>query len=318
MRLFTFALPWRSGYGPRSAMPRLLALLTPTAMPYPRLAVPPQPPVYTGLHTDYYPWAEVTVDLATRQAQGLSAVFDMEQGGQWARFVWVRGALQGGFTAQNEVMWPAAMAALPRAQVTLTALDPVVAELIWASRTVPLQALDGVWPTHEAALVHHRFSGVILCDGAVSYWAGGQVVGGQLPPEGAACLALPLLSDAGITPPAPAAATPAPAARPATLLPFWTELIAATHRVSPLDEAWRLVSVRLAEQYPCLDPFAHEVYVEGGELHVEAEVAPGELRSALLGAYQAALARLGLRLADLPVAELRTRPEWAAAGLEVA
>ena len=293
-------------------------------MPYPRLAVPLDRPLYAGLHTDYYPWAEVTVDLATRQAQGLSAVFDMEQEGSWARFVWVRGALQGGFTAQNEVMWPAAMAALPRAQVSLTALDPVVAELIWASRTVPLQALDGVWPTHQAALTHHRFSGVILCEQAVSYWAGGEVVGGELPPTGASCLALPLLAETAVTPPASAAPAVASAAPSATatgstaLLPFWTELIATTHRVSPLDETWRLVSVRLAEQYPCLDPFAHEVYVEGGELHVEAELAPDEMQGALLSAYQATLARLGLRLADLPVAELRTRPEWAAAGLEVA
>ncbi|SMB91490.1 hypothetical protein [Deinococcus hopiensis] len=286
-------------------------------MPYPRLAVPPQQAAYTGLHTDYYPWAEVTLDLAMRQAQGLSAVFDMQQGEQWARFVWVRGALQGGFTASSEVSWPAAMVGLPRAAVTLTALDPVVAELIWASRAVPLQALDGVWPTHEAALAHHRFSGVLLCGETVSFWAGGQVVGGERPAEGATCLALPLLTELGASAPAaPPAATSAP--EPASMLPFWTDLIAATHRVTPLDETWRLVSVRLAEHHPCLDPFAHEVFVEGGQLHVEAELAPDEMSAALLSAYQATLARLGLRLADLPVAELRTRPEWTAAGLEVA
>lgn len=277
-------------------------------MPYPRLAVPLDRAVYTDLHTDYYPWTEVTLDLATRQPQGLSGVFDVQQDERWARFVWVRGALQGGFTASGDVSWPAAMASMPRGQVTLVALEPAVAELVWISRSQPLQALDGVWPTHQGALTHHRFSGVILCGDTCSYWAGGQVVGGELPPEGGSCLVLPLLNEPVSPPPTPSG--------PMSPLTFWTQLIAATHQASPVDEAWRLVSVMLAEKHPCLDPFAHEVFVENGELHVESEVSPGELRPALLSAYQATLARLGLRLADLPVGELRARPEWTAAGLE--
>ncbi|MEW6422037.1 MAG: hypothetical protein AB1511_09970, partial [Deinococcota bacterium] len=100
------------------------------------------------------------------------------------------------------------------------------------------------------------------------------------------------------------------------LLDFWRDLIAAAHRVTPLDEAWRLVSVRLAGDHPCLDPFAREVTVQGGRLHVEADVPTGEVLPALLGAFQATLARLGLRLTDLPLGGLPARPEWTAAGLE--
>lgn len=267
-----------------------------------RLAVPLDHAVYTGLHTDHYPWTEVTLDLATRQAQGLSAVFDAQQGPDWARFVWVRGTLRGGFTATGDLTWPIALAALPRAQVTLAVLDPAVAELVWASRTQEPQPLAGPWPEPQVSLARERFSGVLLGGQACSFWAGGEMIAGTLPPPGAACFTL-----ASATP-----VTPGPEA----LLAFWTELIAAAHRAAPLDEAWRLVSVRLAEQHPCLDPFAREVVVQGGRLHVDPELPPAEVQPALLAAFRAVLARLGLRLADLPLADLRARPEWLAAGLE--
>ena len=44
-------------------------------MPQPRLPLPPEPAVYSGLHTDHYPWTEVTSDLLTRQGQGLTRIF---------------------------------------------------------------------------------------------------------------------------------------------------------------------------------------------------------------------------------------------------
>ncbi|WP_034387758.1 hypothetical protein [Deinococcus sp. YIM 77859] len=267
-----------------------------------RLAVPLEQAVYTGLHTDHYPWTEVTLDLATRQAQGLSAVFDAQQGPNWARFVWVQGTLQGGFTPAGDLTWSAAMAALPRAQVTLVALNPAVAELVWRSRMQAPQPLEGAWPQPQADLTRQRFSGVLLGEQACSFWVGGERIAGTLPSPGAACSVL-----ASAVPLAPG---------PEALLAFWTELIATVHRAAPLDEAWRGVSMRLAEQHPCLDPFAREVSVQNGQLHVDPDVPPTEVQPALLDAFRATLARLGQRLADLPLAELRARPEWRAAGLE--
>jgi len=272
-------------------------------MPQLRLDVPPDRAVYARLLTDHYPWTEVTVDLAARQAQGLSGVFDAQQGGRWARFVWVGGVLRGGFTAGGEVGWATALAALPRAEVSLTALDPAVAERVWTSRTLEPQPLDGAWPGPRAVLEGQGFSGVLLGAGACSFWSAGQVAGGRLPDPGAVCEVL--------------AEPVGPAYGPA-LLDFWAELIATAHRHAPLDEAWRQVSLRLAGEHPCLDPFAREVTVQGGRLTLDPELPPGEAQPALLSAFQATLARLGLRLADLPVGGLRAQPEWAAAGLETA
>ncbi|GAA5531943.1 hypothetical protein [Deinococcus aluminii] len=273
-------------------------------IPHPRLAVPLDRAVYRQLLTDHYPWTEVTVDLARRQAEGLSGVFDAQQGPDWARFVWVRGTLRGGFSAAGDVTWPATLSALPRAQVTLTALDPAVADLVWSSRDQTPQVLEAPWPGSQATLERQRFSGVLLAGQTCSFWEGGRTVGGTLPPPGVPCLTLSRL--------------PGGAEAHAALLGFWRELIATTHRVTPLDEAWRLVSLRLAGEYPCLDPFAREVTVQGGQLQVEPDVPAAEVQPALLSAFQATLARVGLRLADLPLTELRARPEWASAGLEVA
>lgn len=272
-------------------------------MPQPRLPLPPEPAVYRGLHTDHYPWTEVTSDLLTRQGQGLSAVFDAQQGPHWARFVWVGGALQGGFTARGEVGWPQAMAGLPRAQVSLTPLPPAVAETVWAARTHSPQPLEEVWPQGRARLEGSRFSGVLLAGEACSYWQDGQLLGGQVPQPGATCELLGELMQA-----------PSEAA----MLVFWKDLIAAAHNHAPLDEAWRSVCVGLAGEHPCLDPFAREVTVQGGHLTADPGVPAHELHPALLAAFHASLARLGQPLDDLPLGTLPDRPEWQAAGLGAA
>lgn len=277
-------------------------------MPQPRLDVPRDRAVYTQLLTDHYPWTEVTVDLAARQAQGLSGVFDAQQEGTWARFVWVGGRLCGGFTAAGDVGWPAMLAALPRAEISLIPLDPATAELLWTSRTLEPQPLEGAWPDPAPLLERQGFSGVLLGGGACSFWSGGRVAEGKLPQPGSLCAVLsaqPLL---------PAQALGAVEA--AAQLAFWADLIATAHRHTPLDEAWRQVSVRLAGEHPCLDPFAQEVTVQQGRLTLDPDLPPAEAQPALLDAFQATLARLGLRLADLPVGALRTRREWIAAGLE--
>lgn len=262
-------------------------------------ALPLDRAVYTRLHTDHYPWTEVTVDLAARQAGGLSGVFEARQGAGWARFVWVGGTLRGGFTAAGETAWTAMTAALPRARVTLAELDPAAADLLWRCREAEAQTLDGPWPDAHAALAGAAFSGLLLGGSACSFWEAGRPVGGTLPPAGSACHTL--------SPPGP---------DEASLRAFWAELLALTHASAPLDEAWRAVCVRLAGEHPCLDPFAQEVLVQGGRLRIEPEVPAGEWRPALLAAFQGTLARLGLRLADLPLAELRGRAAWVAAGLE--
>lgn len=123
-------------------------------------------------------------------------------------------------------------------------------------------------------------------------------MGGSLPPSGSACHLL----------------TP-PGADEASVAALWAEVLALTHRSAPLDEAWRAVCVRLSAEHPCLDPFAREVTVQGGRLHVEPDVPAEEWRPALLAAFQATLARLGVRLADLPLAEVRGRSAWTVAGL---
>lgn len=272
-------------------------------MPQPRLPLPPAPAVYRGLCTDHYPWTEVTADLLTRQGQGLSAVFDAQQGPHWARFVWVAGALRGGFTAGGEVGWPQAMAGLPRAQVSLTPLPPALAETVWGTRTHAPRPLEGGWPGGRAWLEGSRFSGAVVAGGACSYWQGGQPLGGELPEPGAAC---ELLGEA------------APAPSDAQMLAFWQDLFAATHRHAPLDEAWRTVCVGLAAEHACLDPFAQEVAVQGGHLTVDPGVPAPELYPALLAAFDACLARLGQPLTDLPLGTLPDRPEWRAAGLGAA
>lgn len=254
------------------------------------------------LHTDHYPWSEVTADLAARQTQGLSGVLEAWQGPHWARFVWVGGAPRGGFTAAADVSWPAALAALPRAQVTLTALDPAVAELIWTSRTLAPQPLSGLWPAPQDTLERQRFTGVLLGDPACSFWEGGRLLGGTLPAPGAACAVL-------------TSVVPEPETGE-TGLDLWRDLVAAANRLQPLDDAWRQASLGLARQHPCLDPFAREVTVQGGRLEVDADLPAAEWRPALLSVFRATLARAGVRLDELPLAELRARSGWHAAGLE--
>ncbi|WP_216319378.1 hypothetical protein [Deinococcus aestuarii] len=265
---------------------------TPPALPLDRA-------VYTRLHTDHYPWTEVTVDLAARQAGGLSGVFEARQEAGWARFVWVAGTLRGGFTAAGDTAWTAVTAALPRARVTLAELDPAAADLFWSCREEAPEPLAGAWPDARDTLERSGFSGLLLGASACSHWQAGRPVGGTLPPTGAVCHRLSPPGNGG-----------------AILADFWAEVIALTHRTTPLDEAWRTVCVRLCAEHPCLDPFAQEVTVQGGRLHVELDLPAGEWRPALLAAYQGTLARLGVRLADLPLAELRGRPAWTAAGLE--
>lgn len=267
----------------------------------PAVPVPTDQAVYTAISTDHYPWTEIAVDLATRRSQGASCIFDAWQEDRWARFVWLRGDALGGFTwGGQEVSWATTMQALPRARVSLSAQSPKIAGLVWAARASAPQPLAGVWPAPHRSLERELFSGVLVSGAAGSYWESGQVVGGALPAPGAAATAY---------------APYAEVSREA-LASFWKELVEVVARSVPLETAWWEISTRLSASHACLDPFAREIALRGAALHIDPALEVREFRPALLAALRGSLARLGVRLADLPTGPLRERPEWAAAGLE--
>lgn len=267
-----------------------------------RLPLPTDRPVYTQLSTDFYPWTEVLTDLERRQDPEFSAVMDVQQDDRWARFVWVRGAARGGVGAGGrDVTLEAAMRGLPRAQVSLVNVDPLVAEIVWTCRTNTPRVLGNTWPAAFDELNRERFYGALLSGPNCSYWESGRVVTGALPQSGVPCVVV----------------SPVSRLDRETFIMFWQELIALTQRANPaFSEAWRQVSMQLSAEHLVLDPFAHEVTVSGGQLRVERDVSLRELRPALLAAYQASLVRLGMRLADLPTANLRQHEVWVASGLE--
>ncbi|WP_243398130.1 hypothetical protein [Deinococcus koreensis] len=263
--------------------------------------MPTDQAVYTAISTDHYPWTDIAVDLATRRSQGASCVFDAWQDGRWARFVWARGEVLGGFTwGGQDVSWATTMQALPRAQVSLSTQSPKIAGLVWAARASTPQPLDDVWPGLQRRLEREMFSGVLVSGTGGSYWDSGQVIGGTLPAPGAAATAY----------------APYAEVSPQALATLWKELVEVVARSVPLETAWWEVSTRLSVTYDCLDPFAREIALRGTALHIDPALEVSEFRPALLAALRASLARLGVRLADLPTAPLRDRPEWAAAGLE--
>ncbi|MFC3835495.1 MULTISPECIES: hypothetical protein [Deinococcus] len=265
------------------------------------LPAPEDQAVYLGLSTDHYPWTDITIDLAVRQGQGLSGIFDARQDGRWARFVWLRGELLGGFTwGGQEVTWATATLALPRAHVSLTVQEPRVVQLLWSSRSSTPQPLAEPWPGVQEGLQRDMFTGVVLGGGHSSYWEAGQIQAGTVPPPGTACLTI----------------TPYSEISAAQLAGFWQALLVTVNRSVPLETTWREVCTRLCSTYDCLDPFAQEIVLRGGHLFVDPELSLQQIRPALLAALRGTLSRLGVRLNDLPLMELRARPEWTAAGLE--
>lgn len=269
-----------------------------------RLPVPTDRSAYPRLCTDFYPWTEVLIDLERRQEPEFTAVLDVQQDERWARFVWVRGALRGGVGAGGgEVTLDAAMRGLPRAKVSLTQVDPLVAEVVWACRKNTPRVLAEVWPTAFDELSREHFYGALLSGPYCSYWEAGRVVTGALPQPGMTCVVV----------------TPVTRMDRDSFVQFWQELVALTGRANAgFTEAWRQVSLQLSAEHVALDPFANEISLSGGQLHIEPDLSVTEMRSALLAAYQGTLARLGLSLTDLPTARLQQHEAWAASGLESA
>lgn len=273
----------------------------PSQMTSSPLPLPADRAVYLGISTDHYPWTEVTVDLTARQAQEFTGVFDAMQDDRWARFVWVRGNLLGGFTrGGQDVPWAATTHALPRAWISLAEVTPAVANIIWSSRAALGRHYPGNWPDIRPTLERELFYGLLISGTACSMWDNGQVVGGQLPPPSGKCLAF----------------SPHNESTREDQVKFWQDLVQAMHRSMPLDDLWRQVIVRLSDDFPCLDPFAQEIAFQGGKLEIDPNLSVAEFRPALYAAVKSVLARAGLKASDLKLGELRDRPEWATAGLE--
>ncbi len=267
-------------------------------------ATPPPLPldrmIYAGLCTDHYPWTEIMVDLEARQAAGFSGVLDAAQGERWARFVWARGQCLGGFTSGGQVVgWAQVHGGLPRARVRLGECAPPVSAVIWTSRAARAGQMAGRWPETHLILKHEQFYGLLVSEELCSVWESGQVLAGHLPDSGALCVAY----------------SPNTPENRERLLRFWRDLLAAVHNNVALDEVWQQTCVRLSAEYPCLDPFVHDVTLRGGVLNVDPGVAVGEFRPALQTALRTALLGLGVGLDNLALGDLPTRPEWAAAGL---
>ncbi|GGR79861.1 hypothetical protein [Deinococcus sedimenti] len=281
-------------------MPDPTAPSAPPKLTHP-VAVPLDAAVYGVLSTDHYPWTDVTADLSVRQGQQFTGVFDAWQGNRWARFLWNQGTLLGGYTSSGQnVGWSTVMQGLPRAHVRLTELSPRLVDLLWATRDVEGRPAPAAWPAARAELERSHYHGLILSGAACSYWLAGRLVAGDLPADGAGAWLF----------------SPHSESNREDLLQFWQDLLSATNRAHPLETAWQEVTMRLADMHPCLDPFAQDVTFQGGRLTVQEDVPVDEFRPALADALRGTLSRLGLRLVDLPITNLREQPEWAASGLE--
>lgn len=274
----------------------------PTPPPIIRLPLPNDRLTYQQLSTDFYPWTEVLLDLERRQDSEFSAVMDIQEEVRWARFVWVRGALRGGVGAGGaDVDLQTAMMALPRASVTLATVDPLVAEIIWSCRSTTPKLLATTWPDAFDELNRERFYGALISGGNCSFWDSGRVVTGALPQTSVPCIVV----------------SPVTSVDRNALLHFWKILIEVAHRTNPaFSETWRQVSMQLSAEHMALDPFAHDISVRAGQLQVSSDVSVQEFRPAILAAFQGTLVRLGMRVSDLPLSNLRDQEVWKISGLE--
>jgi hypothetical protein len=262
------------------------------------LNLPPERAVYTGLSTDHYPWAEVYGDLALRPQ--FSGALDVQQGELRGRFIWVGGELRGGHDLEGDLDFRTVPVTFARASVSLTQLEPVLAQLVWLCRDGDQQPLSITWPDARDLLAPRRFRGALLGEHACSYWEDGRLLAGALPENGERLSTL------------------APRARytHTDLEAFWGEVLRATASRMPLQEAWRQAATRLAEDHPCLDPFAREVWFDGQALHLDPELPIPEFRTAMLAQYRTMLTLNGVALRNLPMPEARIHPLWPSSGLE--
>ncbi len=258
----------------------------------------PSRPVYV-LSTDHYPWSEVCHDLEQRPR--LSAVLEVRQDGRQGRLLLSGGVVLGCFDQKNDLGQPEFMRAFPRATLQLSLLEPALVSLAWQCRAAQPKRLPQAWPEAQDELSSTGFSGVLLGGdrgGEISYWQAGRAVAGKLPGVGAVY---------GLSVPQQLSA--------AALVSFWSQVLGlAARQAHNLAELWSSSAADLAGQYPCLDPFAREVWLEQLTLRALPDLNVVELREALLAVFEATLRRARVRLRGLPLGDLQASPIWSASG----
>ena len=262
------------------------------------LQLPLERAVYGDLSTDHYPWTEVYTDLSQRPQ--FSGVLEVQQAELQGRFVWVGGELRGGHDLEGDLDLRTLPVTFARAQVSLTQLEPALAGLIWVCRDGEQTTLPLDWPDARDLLASRRFRGALLGASACSFWEDGRLVAGTLPAAGETLRTV----------------TPRARYTHTDLEAFWSEVLRGTGTRLPLAEAWRQAAARLADQHPCLDPFAREVWLDGSTLHADPELPIPELRAAMLTQYRTMLSLHGVALRSLPLPDARAHPLWPSSGLE--
>lgn len=259
------------------------------------MAIPAGRTVYQ-VSSLYFPWSEVYADLEARA--GFSGVLSWNG----ARFWWAQGRPLGG-SLRGEVYpeLPALACRTPGGRLTLTELRPGAATLAHAAaeqlRTAT-PAAPQPWSDAQAVVRSPGFTGAVLSPGRSLLWqAGQQLCSGELPADGEAVELL-------------AAATEL---NPERLIRFWNRVL-SLHTELQSEAEWRAAALELADDHPCLDPFAREITLRRGELHLDADVPAEELQPALLAALGQMMARAQLSAHDPLLAALTRHPLWESSG----
>ncbi len=275
------------------------------------LTLPQDRSAYVALPTDYWPWTVAFADLEGRD--NLSGALELRFEGRRARALWAEGVPLGGHYAgenvgaggsadegagegtEEDVAFDALAARWPRAELSLYLLDPAVARLAWQCRAAAERPAAGAWDALRGDLTRRAYSGVVRAAGGDSYWQGGARLGGPEP--------LPGERVSLLTPNRRDATAPEIAA-------FYGAALTLAGQRFAAEPHWRAACLDLADEHPCLDPFAREVVFERGALTVNQDVPAAELLLALPAAFAATAAHAGLRVADLPLEPLRAHPLW--------
>ena len=278
-------------------------------MVHPWPVVPRDRPVYSGLPTDFWPWPEALHDLTRRP--GLSAILEISPdpgATPTARAIWADGHALGVHTdlTTPEGQAPGAPTDLtalavtyPRATLSLYIVDPAVARLAWQCLLADTQSPPAPWSTLRTQLAFRAYTGMVRAPSGDSYWQAGVRIAGREPrSEELVALLSPSLRHV----------------TSAAVLEFFNAALLIARREVPVDDVWHATVMELADMHACLDPFAREVLLEGGQLSLGADVPADELLPALRDGFQLAVNRAGRRLAQLPLESLRANPLWSHAG----
>ncbi|MFC4452814.1 hypothetical protein [Deinococcus sonorensis] len=263
------------------------------------LALAPERTVYADLSTDHYPWSEVYLDLASRTQ--LAGVLDVRDGDQLGRYIWNGGEVRGAYlSGRGDLPELAALPALlPRGSVSLYQLEPVLAELVWECRHGTFTDVQVPWPEARDLLAGRRYRGVLLsAGGACSFWDDGRLLGGTLPAPNEPVQTVAQQVQFGLE----------------ELTQFWSEVLATLATRVPLETNWRTAVTALADEHPCLDPFAREVWLEGSQLRLHPDVPMEEVQAALRDVLPMLLP-LPAAQRSAAVADLRQHRLFEAAGL---